>query len=328
MRFESNLPDDSVNMGEGTPVREAGLLVIGVVVTAILVTTLLALFIEALVPLVPPSLEVRLFSEIVDLAGETEESEGSESSGPTDEGLSTESDPEAMADRVQVVLDRLAAHWLDSPYPAFHAFVIDDPLPNAFALPGGAIGVTTGLLERVETENELAFILGHELGHFAGRDHLRGLGRGLAISVVWMALGLSGDQVEGLTSAASAFSARHFDRNQESDADLFGARLLATEYGHAAGTRAVFERVLVDPSTEEGDDGKEAARRDETPGSLERLAGYLSTHPLGPDRIRALDEFIEASGWDGQGEQLPWKKSEGSDPEVETQNEPNAERSP
>lgn len=304
MRFESNLPDDSVNMGEGSPVREAGLLIVGVITTALVVTTALALSIEAIVPLVPPSLEVRVFSRVAELAELGEE--GTEEVGENSEaeGLAS-SDPRAA--QAQAILDRLATHWVDSPYPAFYLFVLEEPLPNAFALPGGAIGVTSGLLDRVETENELAFILGHELGHFAGRDHLRGLGRGLAISVVWMALGLSGDQIEGLAESASAFSARHFDRNQESDADIFGAQLLNSEYGHAAGTRAVFERVLIDPSTEKTQ--KTEDHSNETPGTFERLAGYLSTHPLGPDRIRALDNFISSSGWATEGEEITWTQA-------------------
>ena len=45
---------------------------------------------------------------------------------------------------------------------------------NAVALPGGNIVVFAGLLKEIKSENELAMILGHELGHFAHRDHLRG----------------------------------------------------------------------------------------------------------------------------------------------------------
>ncbi len=315
MRFDSKLPDDSVNMGDGSPVREAGLLIIGVLVTVLVITTALALSIETLVPLVPPSLEVRVFNRVAELAGDSNEE--APAADKKEQECATPDGTRVV--KVQSILDRLATHWVDSPYPAFHVFILEDELPNAFALPGGAIGVTSGLLDRVETENELAFILGHELGHFAGRDHLRGLGRGLAISVVWMALGLSGDQVEGLASSASAFSARHFDRTQESDADLFSVQLLASEYGHAAGTRAVFERVLIDPSTEEADGIKNEAadRNDETPGNLERLAGYLSTHPLGEDRILALDAFIKASRWAADGEQRPWRTSASEDSLVE-----------
>ncbi|MFK7897019.1 MAG: M48 family metallopeptidase [Myxococcota bacterium] len=307
MRYESGLPDDQVNVSEGSAIREAGLLVVGFVVTAFVITAILALSIEAIVPLVPPSLEVRVFGKIADLASEEESEE---------DGVLEEIEDD-RTQRVQALVDRMAVHWTDSPYPGFHVFIMDDPMPNAFALPGGMIGVTSGLLDRIETENELAFILGHELGHFAGRDHLRGLGRGLALSIFWMATGISGDQIESLASSASAFSSRHFDRNQESDADFFGVRLLAAEYGHATGPTAVFERVLVDPEAAEAEEQEDGDRdaREQTPGSLERLAGYLSTHPLGPDRIRALDALIKDEGWASDGPQTAWVATDdGIDP--------------
>jgi len=54
---------------------------------------------------------------------------------------------------------------------------VSAPEPNAFALPGGRIVLTRGLLESLEEETAIAFVLAHELGHFAGRDHLQRLGR-------------------------------------------------------------------------------------------------------------------------------------------------------
>ena len=51
------------------------------------------------------------------------------------------------------------------------------------ALPGGQIMVFSGLLKKVNLENELAMVLGHELGHYAHRDHLRGMGRGLGVTL-------------------------------------------------------------------------------------------------------------------------------------------------
>ena len=52
--------------------------------------------------------------------------------------------------------------------------------------------VSTGLLEQTASENELAFVVGHEIGHFRNRDHLRGLGRGVAFGLVLAALSTSG----------------------------------------------------------------------------------------------------------------------------------------
>ena len=63
--------------------------------------------------------------------------------------------------RVQAVIDGLTAQWEEAPL-AYQSFILDDAAPNAFAFPGGYIGVTTGLLDLVESENELAFVLAHD----------------------------------------------------------------------------------------------------------------------------------------------------------------------
>src|SRR4030095_7690097 len=114
-------------------------------------------------------------------------------------------DPRTAA--VQALVDRLAAHWSDCPY-AFRAGVLDEPDPNALALPRGTILVARGLRARVASENELAQVLGHELGHYRARDHLRGLGRGLAAQFVLSAIGDSGELVSGLGALAGALAAR------------------------------------------------------------------------------------------------------------------------
>ena len=282
MRFEGGLPDDSVNVSEGSVTREALILVSGVAISVLLLSLTLALAIEAIVPWIPASLEVRLFSAVA-AHFESERDEGDTI------------DP--RGESVQAILDRLAAHWSKSPYSSLRVHVSEEPTPNAYALPGGLLVVTSGLLDRIETENELAFVLGHELGHFAGRDHLRGLGRGLALSLAWTALGLGGDQIEHLSSLASALSTRHFDRTQESDADRFGLELIVAEYGHAAGTAAVFERVLRDQEDDSTARG---------PDRMDQLSATLSTHPLGPNRIAALEAARAMADYPATGIQIPW----------------------
>ena len=63
----------------------------------------------------------------------------------------------------------------------YQVLYIPESTVNALAIPGDRIIIYQGLLEDVESENELMMILGHELGHFANRDHLRGLGNFLLI---------------------------------------------------------------------------------------------------------------------------------------------------
>ena len=272
MEYDPKLPADGINTTDESPLREFALLVAGLVGAVLALIAIAALAVDRLVPLVPPALEARWFGGW--LADEA-----------------TAGDPRSAP--VQALLDRLASHWPDVPYP-FRAAVLDEPDPNALALPGGTILVTSGLLAQVGSENELALVLGHELGHFRARDHLRGLGRGLAAQLVLGALGGSGELVSGLSAFAGALAQRGFDRRQESQADAFGLELVHAEYGHVAGARDFFARLAI----AQGD----------TPATGRRLARYLETHPLSEDRVAALAAEAAAHGWATEGPRTLWVK--------------------
>ena len=178
---------------------------------------------------------------------------------------------EALEERLQSLLASLPE---DSPLHqyTFHVFLDDSDTVNAIALPGGNIVVYQGLLDQIESENELAMILAHELGHFAHRDHLRGLGRGLGIT-------LATTLIFGQESAASNLAAKtlltfqtKYSREQESAADQFGVDLLTRRYGHAGGAIDFFTRI-----------NKEAG------GTLPYL---LASHPHPQNRIDALNRRI------------------------------------
>ena len=108
----------------------------------------------------------------------------------------------------QLLVDRLASHWAEAPFE-FRVEIDSSAAPNAMALPGGLIVVTQGLLDQVESENELAFVLGHELGHFRNRDHLRALGRGIMISL-FLAV-VTGNDVAGLGIKTADITLRGFN---------------------------------------------------------------------------------------------------------------------
>ncbi len=114
---------------------------------------------------------------------------------------------------------------------------------NAVALPGGNILVFSGLLNQVRSENELAMVLAHELGHYARRDHLRGLGRGLGISLATLLLfGQDSSATDLVTSLFLSFEAR-YSQKQEAEADSFGLELLMARFGHAGGATDFFARL-------------------------------------------------------------------------------------
>jgi Zn-dependent protease with chaperone function len=272
VNFDPSLPDDEVNVSATHPLREALFLVAGIAGAGFALFVVIALAVEVLVPWIPPSLEVRVFSgsSFVELLGPEGDS----------------ADPRAGL--VAELLDRLAQHWPENPY-AFDVAVYEESTPNALAFPGGLVVVTSGLIEQVESENGLAFVIGHELGHFRHRDHLRGIGRGVAFALVMGALGLggSGGAVQ-LAVLSGQLAARGFDRDQESDADRFGLELVQKEYGHVAGAGDFFEKL---PQPD---------------GAVEReIAHYLATHPLNDERIQALHALALERGWSQVGPLTP-----------------------
>jgi len=270
VKFDPSLPEDGINVSRAHPLREALLLVGGVVAIGVAVAVVVAVAADLAAPHISIELEARLFSGWFDRGAEVDEAVA-----PRERSLAQ-------------LLNRMARHWPENPY-VFEIAIWDEAEPNAVALPGGVIAVTNGLLESVESENELAFVLGHELGHFHNRDHLRGLGRGIAFSLLLVAVGVGGGgSAVQLASLAGQFAQRDFSRDQEIEADRFGLGLLAAEYGHVSGAAAFFEHLP------------------ERDGALEGgLASYFSTHPINADRVQALHATASEMGWKLRGERRP-----------------------
>jgi predicted Zn-dependent protease len=156
------------------------------------------------------------------------------------------------------------------PSLAWHFTVLDDPTVNAFAMPGGYIYITRGILAHLNSEAQLAGVLGHEIGHVTHRhtaeqmtqQSLYGLGLGLAAAVSPTVAKYSDLAQQGLGLLFLKYS-----RDDERQADELGV-----QYATAAGydpreipsTYAMLKRV----SDEAG----------------QRLPGFLSTHPDPGDR--------------------------------------------
>ncbi len=274
MEFRPRLPEEGINVSRTHPLREAFVLAGGVLALAALAVVLGAVAVDLLVPHIPARWEVRLFEALW--------------TGTDEEDLDEDARRQRAA--LQALVDRLAAHWPENPY-RFRVSILEQSTPNALAFPGGLIGVTSGLLEQVETENELAFVLGHELGHFRHRHHMRSLGRGLLLSLVFsFALeGGGGTSAAQLLQLAPMLAERSFAREHEREADRFGLVLVYREYGHVAAAQDFFQRLS-------------------TPDSrlARELEGYLSTHPVSVDRIEALQTLAREQGWPTRGELRPF----------------------
>lgn len=200
--------------------------------------------------------------------------------------------------QLQGLVNRLYAKCGELPYQ-LEVNVAESDAINALALPGGRIIILTGLLEKVETENELTFVLAHEMGHFANRDHLSELGRGLVFMA--MSVGLFGPNsyVGQQVGKLLQVSEMSFSRKHESMADDYALDMQNCFYGHVAGATDFFEHTK---QLEE-----------------ESFTGhYLSSHPRTKERISALHDLSRKRGYDQNGEKVafsmkfPAKKEESS----------------
>jgi predicted Zn-dependent protease len=194
------------------------------------------------------------------------------------ERWATVGDHEVARTRAQATLERLLAAGTVRPLP-YRLVVVETATPNAFAIPGGTIGVTSGLIERVESERGLAMVLAHELGHHHERHTVRRLGRALLLYVP-LAL-LLGDQ-GAVTTVTLQLAERRYSRTQERAADALGLRLVHAAYGDTRGALEFFEEVQ-----------RETAR------GAGAWSGLAATHPPTAERIEALETL--ARELDGSG---------------------------
>ncbi|MBT9317977.1 M48 family metallopeptidase [Leptothoe spongobia] len=174
--------------------------------------------------------------------------------------------------------------------PDLKLHILDDPLPNAMVSAGGHVFVTTGLLEDVETENELAFVLAHELGHYEHRDNLRSLGRSLVFLSLNSTLAASGVKLPPFLMGSMSLADLHYSRDQEQKADVYAIEIMQERYGHLGSSLDFFERL----SDWELD-----------LGAVTQLLEWQSTHPLTQSRIEDLEEIATQRGWSLEGEATP-----------------------
>ena len=167
----------------------------------------------------------------------------------------------------------------DAPDRAFHFFLVRDPSINAFAAPGGHIGLHTGLLLAARSESELAAVLAHEIAHVTQRHLARAYDSASRMSLPTAAAILAailigtqnseaGQAALMTVQAGSIQKQIDFTRGNEREADRIGMRMLARTGFDPLGMPAFFERLQA-----------------QTRYYGDRIPPFLSTHPVTRDRI-------------------------------------------
>jgi predicted Zn-dependent protease len=191
--------------------------------------------------------------------------------------------------------------------------VLDSAEVNAFALPGGYVYVTRGIMAYLDSEAELAGVLGHEIGHVTARHGAQqatreagaGVGVGLATlggALIEIATGIPGiAQAAGsVAQAGAAGLIAVYSRDQELQADQLGAEYLSrTNYNPVNMVEVI--QVLKDQERYAADAAKAAGR---APPSA---PGWLASHPSSDQRLREIRGLAarlvghRPAGWDDEG---------------------------
>ena len=157
--------------------------------------------------------------------------------------------------------------------------VVDSDQINAFALPGGYVYITRGLLSNLENEAQLAAILGHEIGHVVERHSVQQIQRAQGAQFIPFLAGLFGGGIAGVGAGAGTPRTRmKYGRDQEREADYSGLKYL--ERG-GYDPRGIVEAMQIMQRAGGGGGG---------------APEFLSTHPNPGNRIEYLSEAIEEPG--------------------------------
>ena len=179
-----------------------------------------------------------------------------------------------LGDSLASVADTRGLEW--------HFYIVDSPQINAFALPGGYVGVNSGLLLATNNENELAGVLAHEVSHVTQRHIARAIYDNERTSIVSMAAMLAaillgaasnvhGDAVTGAVMGAQGLAQQHqinFTRANEIEADRVGMELLSSAGFDPNGMSSFFEEI-----------GKRYGAQEQYVPAL------LQSHPVTSERI-------------------------------------------
>ncbi|MEM8605018.1 MAG: M48 family metallopeptidase [Cyanobacteria bacterium P01_H01_bin.121] len=249
--------------------RQLGTIILGFGSVLVIVLLVLNILLNQLVWLIPVSVEQQLGRLVVPV-------------------FEAQADPSPTQDALNQLLKHLEANLPPKSLENrdYQVLYIPEDTVNALAIPGDRIVIYQGLLADMDSENELAMVLGHELGHFANRDHLRGLGRAVLLQIVFTSLfGDLGSLGAIAVSGAETLTTAQFSQRQEAKADAFGLKLLDRTYGQVYGATDFFAELAKQPG---------------------RGLDFLSTHPDPQKRVRNLEKLIRKENYSiGEPTPLP-----------------------
>ena len=214
--------------------------------------------------------------DFIIVSGEQELAMGAQNYAPMQQSQcgAYDIDP-ALTDYVQSIGNRLAqASGVDLPY---EFTVLNNSVPNAWALPGGKIAINRGLLTEMNSEAELAAVLGHEIVHAAARHTAQQQSRGMLAQIGILATGIAGNDsdyanlIVGGAQVGAQMLMMKYGRKAELESDKYGMRYLS-KAGYDPLGAVVLQTTFLRLSEGRNQDW---------------LSGLFSSHPPSQERIDA-----------------------------------------
>ena len=195
-------------------------------------------------------------------------------------GLYNDPDLQRYVERVGLRLARASQR----PNLPWHFAVVDEPAINAFALPGGYIYLTRGILPFLDNESELAGVLGHEIGHVTARhsaqQYTKATTAGIGVTLLSVFVP-EARPFQNLTETALGVMFLKHGRDDELEADRLGVDYSASTGWNPSGVGGMLRTL---------------ARLDEANGERRGVPNWLSTHPAPADRVERVQSYIAQAG--------------------------------
>jgi predicted Zn-dependent protease len=181
---------------------------------------------------------------------------------------------------INVLGDSIARLTSRTDIPDWHFYIVDSKEVNAFAVPGGFVYVNRGLIERTQRMDQLAGVLGHEIGHVVKRHSIKQMqqqqGANFGITLACVLTSVCNNQAgqAAIQVGGTALFAK-FSRGDEAEADAEGVANTVRAGINPNGIPEMFQ-ILID-------------ERNANPSAVQN---WFATHPLEEDRIAATQQMI------------------------------------
>ncbi len=262
MEYKAKVPKSNHNVSHKQPLKEVLSLLVGIAAFIVIIYVVLGFLIDTTVDSISTETEIAIYQAL-----------------SSDELLASEETSTDIEKNTRSLLTELLECG-DLGYPIKLSIDKSDMI-NAFAAPSGDIVIFQGLLDKVNSENGLAFVLAHEIAHFKNRDHLRAMGRVIIVVAISAFFGGDNTNVSTIMSPVVNLETAQYSQQRESKADEVALDILNCHYGHIGGATEFFELIA-----------------DSYENNKFSVTHYFSSHPEAKSRISSIQKLGVEKGYE------------------------------